>query len=235
MDLITTTKQLEDAIAAFAGSEFVAVDTEFIRETTFWPELCLIQMATPDHSALVDPLSKDLDLAPFFALMADPAVTKVFHAARQDIEIVHKLGGLIPAPLFDSQVAAMVSGFGESISYDQLVMKMSGVHLDKTSRFTDWRQRPLTDTQLTYALADVTYLAAIYPALKAKLDEAGRTEWVKEEMATLSSGRRLETPQDAGAQAGRACRFAKGRRLARDRGAGAQRAAFARHQGRHDL
>ena len=198
MDLITTTKQLEDAIAAFAGSEFVAVDTEFIRETTFWPELCLIQMATPDHSALVDPLSKDMDLAPFFKLMADPAVTKVFHAARQDIEIVHKLGGLIPAPLFDSQVAAMVSGFGESISYDQLVMRMANVHLDKTSRFTDWRQRPLTDTQLTYALADVTHLAAIYPALKKKLEEAGRTEWVKEEMATLSSVDTYELhPEDA--------------------------------------
>jgi ribonuclease D len=187
MDLITTTKQLEDAVAAFGGSDFVAVDTEFIRETTFWPELCLIQMATPNHSALVDPLSKEIDLAPFFALMADPTITKVFHAARQDIEIVHKLGGLIPAPLFDSQVAAMVSGYGESISYDQLVMKMSGIHLDKTSRFTDWRQRPLTDTQLTYALADVTHLAALYPALKQKLEEAGRVEWVKEEMATLSS------------------------------------------------
>ncbi len=198
MDLITTTKQLEDAIAAFAGSDFVCVDTEFIRETTFWPELCLIQMATATHSAIVDPLSKDLDLAPFFALMADTAVTKVFHAARQDIEIVHKMGGLIPAPLFDSQVAAMVSGFGESISYDQLVMKMSGVHLDKTSRFTDWRQRPLTDTQLAYALADVTHLAALYPALKAKLEAAGRTEWVKEEMATLSSVDTYELhPEDA--------------------------------------
>ncbi|MGB8817892.1 MAG: ribonuclease D [Rhizobiaceae bacterium] len=187
MDLITTTQQLEDAIASFSGSEFVAVDTEFIRETTFWPELCLIQMATPDKTALVDPLSKDIDLAPFFDLMADPAIMKVFHAARQDIEIVHKLGGLIPAPLFDSQVAAMVCGFGDSISYDQLVMKMSGIHLDKTSRFTDWRQRPLTDTQLTYALADVTHLAAIYPTLKAKLEESGRGDWVKEEMATLSS------------------------------------------------
>ena len=198
MDLITTTKQLEDAIAAFAGSEFVAVDTEFIRETTFWPELCLVQMATPTHSALVDPLSKDIDLASFFGLMADKAITKVFHAARQDIEIIHKLGGLIPAPLFDSQVAAMVCGFGESISYDQLVMKMSGVHLDKTSRFTDWRQRPLTDTQLTYALADVTHLAAIYPALKKKLEAAGRSEWVKEEMATLSSVDTYELhPEDA--------------------------------------
>lgn len=187
MELITTTKQLEDAIASFDGSDYVAVDTEFIRETTFWPELCLIQMATADHSALVDPLSDDIDLAPFFRLMADPAITKVFHAARQDIEIVHKLGGLIPSPLFDSQVAAMVSGFGDSISYDQLVMKIAGVHLDKTSRFTDWRQRPLTETQLSYALADVTHLAAIYPELKAKLEAAGRSEWVKEEMAVLSS------------------------------------------------
>jgi ribonuclease D len=187
MELITSTKQLEDAIASFSGCDYVAVDTEFIRETTFWPELCLIQMATADRSAIVDPLAKDIDLASFFQLMADPAVTKVFHAARQDIEIVHKMGGLIPNPLFDSQVAAMVCGFGDSISYDQLVLKMAGVHLDKTSRFTDWRQRPLTDTQLAYALADVTHLAAIYPALKEKLEAAGRSEWVKEEMAVLSS------------------------------------------------
>lgn len=187
MELITTTKQLEDAIASFAGCDYVAVDTEFIRETTFWPELCLIQMATANKSALIDPLSADIDLAPFFQLMADPSVTKVFHAARQDIEIVHKIGGLIPEPLFDSQVAAMVCGFGDSISYDQLVLKMAGIHLDKTSRFTDWRQRPLTDTQLSYALADVTHLAAIYPQLKTKLEAAGRSEWVKEEMAVLSS------------------------------------------------
>lgn len=187
MELITTTEQLVDAIASFDGSSYVAIDTEFIRETTFWPELCLIQMATADKSALVDPLSPDLDLAPFFRLMADSTVTKVFHAARQDIEIIHKLGGLIPDPLFDSQVAAMVCGFGDSISYDQLVAKMAGVHLDKTSRFTDWRQRPLSDTQLSYALADVTHLAAIYPQLKAKLEEAGREDWVKEEMAVLSS------------------------------------------------
>ncbi len=187
MELITTTKQLEDAVMSFDGSDFVAVDTEFIRETTFWPELCLIQIATPDRSALVDPLSPDIDLAPFFRLMANPSITKVFHAARQDIEIIHKLGGLIPQPLFDSQVAAMVCGFGDSISYDQLVAKLAGVQLDKTSRFTDWRQRPLSDTQLSYALADVTYLAAIYPQLKAKLEAAGRSEWVNEEMAILSS------------------------------------------------
>jgi ribonuclease D len=187
MELITTTRQLEDAIVSFAGSDYVAVDTEFIRETTFWPELCLIQMATADRSALVDPLAANIQLGPFFSLMADQSVTKVFHAARQDIEIIHKLGGLIPEPLFDSQVAAMVCGFGDSISYDQLVLKMAGTHLDKTSRFTDWRQRPLSDTQLSYALADVTHLAAIYPELKARLEAAGRTEWVKEEMAVLSS------------------------------------------------
>ncbi len=187
MNVILTTKQLEDAVESLSANDFVAVDTEFIRETTFWPELCLVQMATPDYSCLVDPLSGEIDLAPFFALMANERVTKVFHAARQDLEIVHKLGGIIPSPLFDSQVAAMVCGFGDSISYDQLVFKMTGVQLDKSSRFTDWRQRPLTDLQLDYALADVTHLSVIYPLLKAKLEAAGRGEWVKEEMATLSS------------------------------------------------
>ncbi|MGL4490552.1 MAG: ribonuclease D [Rhizobiaceae bacterium] len=199
MNVILTTSQLEDAVAALAANDFVAVDTEFIRETTFWPELCLIQMATPDYSCLVDPLANDMDLAPFFRLMADERVTKVFHAARQDLEIVHKLGGgLIPAPLFDSQVAAMVCGFGDSISYDQLVFKMTGVQLDKSSRFTDWRQRPLTEMQLAYALADVTHLSKIYPQLKEKLESAGRSEWVKEEMATLSSPETYELqPEDA--------------------------------------
>jgi ribonuclease D len=187
MNVILTTQQLMDAVERLSANDFVAVDTEFIRETTFWPELCLIQLATPDFNCLVDPLSSDLDLAPFFALMANERVTKVFHAARQDLEIVHKLGGLLPFPLFDSQVAAMVCGFGDSISYDQLIFKMTGVQLDKSSRFTDWRQRPLSDHQLAYALADVTHLSTIYPLLKEKLETAGRSEWVKEEMATLSS------------------------------------------------
>ena len=198
MNVILTTAQLEAAVEALSANAFVAVDTEFIRETTFWPELCLIQMATPDYACLVDPLSNDIDLAPFFGLMANESVTKVFHAARQDLEIVHKLGGLIPAPLFDSQVAAMVCGFGDSISYDQLVMKMTGVQLDKSSRFTDWRQRPLTDLQLAYALADVTHLSTIYPILKDKLESAGRADWVKEEMATLSSFETYDLqPEDA--------------------------------------
>lgn len=187
MDLITTTKALSAAIEALSKSDFVAVDTEFIRETTFWPELCLIQMASPDVTALVDPLAPGIDLKPFFELMANERVMKVFHAARQDVEIVYNLGQLIPSPMFDSQVAAMVCGFGESISYDQLVNKMTGVHLDKTSRFTDWRRRPLSDTQLTYALADVTHLAVIYPKLKEQLEEKGRVDWVKDEMSTLTA------------------------------------------------
>ena len=198
METITTTNQLQDAVDRLSGGSFVTVDTEFIRETTFWPELCLIQMANADHAFLIDPLAKDIDLAPFFALMGNTAITKVFHAARQDIEIVYKLGNLIPAPLFDAQVAAMVCGFGDSISYDQLVLKMTGVHLDKSSRFTDWRQRPLTETQLAYALADVTHLAIIYPKLKEKLEKAGRSEWVNEEMATLSSPETYELhPENA--------------------------------------
>jgi ribonuclease D len=187
MNLITTTSALSAAVAELSKSDFVAVDTEFIRETTFWPELCLIQMASPDVTALVDPLAPGIDLKPFFALMADEKITKVFHAARQDVEIVYNLGQLIPSPMFDSQVAAMVCGYGESISYDQLVNKMTGVQLDKTSRFTDWRRRPLADTQLTYALADVTHLAAIYPILRSQLAEKGRVDWVEDEMSTLTS------------------------------------------------
>lgn len=187
MNLINTTQGLEEAVSALSKSDFVTVDTEFIRETTFWPELCLIQMATPDATALVDALAPGLDLSSFFALMANKDIVKVFHAARQDIEIVHHLGGLIPEPVFDSQVAAMVCGFGDAISYDQLVAKITGKHIDKTSRFTDWRRRPLSEKQLDYALADVTYLRDVYLHLKAKLEEEGRSDWVKEEMAILTA------------------------------------------------
>ncbi len=198
MDLITTTEALDAAVRTFSKSEFVTVDTEFIRETTFWPELCLIQMATRDATALVDPLAPGIDLAPFFTLMADTSVTKVFHAARQDIEIVYKLGGLIPEPLFDTQVAAMVCGFGDSISYDQLVGKVTGERIDKTSRFTDWRRRPLSDKQLAYALADVTHLMDVYDHLKAELAREGRTEWVAEEMAVLENPETYDLhPDDA--------------------------------------
>lgn len=187
MQLITTTAELQAAIDILSRSPFVTVDTEFIRETTFWPELCLIQMASEETTALVDPLAPGLDLKPFFDLMANESILKVFHAARQDIEIVHYRGGLIPHPVFDTQVAAMVCGFGDSISYDQLVAKISGAHIDKTSRFTDWRHRPLSEKQLVYALADVTHLVDVYKHLAAELKREDRAHWLNEEMEVLTS------------------------------------------------
>jgi len=187
MQLISTQQELETVLEQLARSEFITIDTEFIRETTFWPELCLIQMASPDVTALVDPLAPGLDLAPFFELMANEKVLKVFHAARQDIEIVFHLGGLIPHPVFDTQIAAMVCGFGDSVSYDQLVQRITGTQLDKSSRFTDWRHRPLSDKQLEYALADVTYLIEVYRHLKEKLESRNRQDWVNEEMEVLTS------------------------------------------------
>jgi ribonuclease D len=177
--MIETTAELKAACEIFAKSDFVTVDTEFLRESTFWPQLCLIQIASPDHEALIDPLAKGLDLKPFFDLMADASVVKVFHAARQDLEIVHHLGGIIPHPLFDTQVAAMVCGFGDSVSYDQLVQKITGKQIDKSSRFTDWSHRPLSQKQLDYALADVTHLRDIYASLKAELEREGRAHWLE--------------------------------------------------------
>lgn len=187
MHLITKQNDLETAITQLAKSEFVTVDTEFIRETTFWPELCLIQIASPDTTALIDPLAPGIDLKPFFELMADEKVLKVFHAARQDIEIIFHLGDLIPHPVFDTQIAAMVCGFGDSVSYDQLVQRITGAQLDKSSRFTDWRHRPLSDKQLEYALADVTWLRDVYLDLQSRLDSRQRSNWVKEEMDVLTS------------------------------------------------
>ncbi len=198
MQLIKTQAELEDVVAALSRSEFVTVDTEFIRETTFWPELCLIQMAAPGVTALIDPLADGLDLAPFFTLMADDRVLKVFHAARQDIEIVFHRGGLIPHPVFDTQVAAMVCGFGDSVSYDQLVQKITGAQIDKSSRFTDWRHRPLSEKQLVYALADVTHLIDVYLHLKAELEREGRAHWLNEEMQVLTARETYDPhPEDA--------------------------------------
>ncbi|MEJ8475261.1 ribonuclease D [Roseibium algae] len=187
MHVITSTTELAAACERLAAHDYVTVDTEFLRETTFWPKLCVIQMAGPDMAFIVDALAEGLDLAPFFTLMRDESVTKVFHAARQDVEIVFHMGGLIPAPLFDTQVAAMVCGFGDSISYDQLVHKVSGAHIDKSSRFTDWARRPLTQKQLDYALADVTHLRDVYQFLKANLAEQNRSHWVEDEMKILTS------------------------------------------------
>lgn len=198
LHLITTTGELREVTHKLSQSDFVTIDTEFIRETTFWPELCLIQMAAPGVTALVDPLAEGIELKPFFDLMANGKVTKVFHAARQDIEIIFHLGGLIPDPVFDTQVAAMVCGFGDSVSYDQLVQKVTGTRIDKSSRFTDWRRRPLTDKQLAYALADVTYLIDVYLRLKAEIEREGRVHWLREEMDVLTSPRTYDPdPDDA--------------------------------------
>ncbi|NUS69704.1 MAG: ribonuclease D [Ensifer adhaerens] len=185
--MIETTADLEAACQQLALSNYITIDTEFLRETTFWPELCLIQMASPDLAVIVDPMAKGIDLAPFFALMANPEVIKVFHAARQDIEIIFHLGNLIPHPIFDTQVAAMVCGFGDSVSYDQLVNRVTGTQIDKSSRFTDWSRRPLTEKQLDYALADVTHLRDIYKYLAAELEREGRSLWLTEEMAILEA------------------------------------------------
>ncbi|MBB3398186.1 ribonuclease D [Rhizobium sp. BK060] len=196
--MIETTADLEAACKELAKSEFITIDTEFLRETTFWPELCLIQMASPTTEVLVDPLAKGLDLKPFFELMANPAVLKVFHAARQDIEIIYNRGGLIPHPIFDTQVAAMVCGFGDSVSYDQLVNRTKGVQIDKSSRFTDWSRRPLSEKQLDYALADVTHLRDVYLYLKAELEREGRSSWLREEMDILEARETYDMhPDDA--------------------------------------
>lgn len=194
--MIDTTAALEEACRLLAQSDFITIDTEFLRETTFWPELCLIQMASPEHEYIVDPMAKGLDLKPFFELMANSAVVKVFHAARQDIEIIFHLGDLIPHPIFDTQVAAMVCGFGDSVSYDQLVQKVKNVHIDKTSRFTDWSRRPLSEKQLDYALADVTHLRDVYLKLKGQLDAEGRAEWLTEEMAILEARETYDLPPE---------------------------------------
>ena len=198
MRVITTTSELKSVCELLATAEFVTVDTEFMRETTFWPVLCLIQMAGSATEIVVDPLAKGLDLAPFHALMMDERVVKVFHAARQDIEIVFAQTGAVPKPIFDTQVAAMVCGFGESVSYVNLVKKVTGIDLDKSSRFTDWSRRPLTPGQLDYALADVTHLRDVYAALRKEMERTGRLDWVEEETAELTATSTYETiPEDA--------------------------------------
>lgn len=187
MSLITSTDRLHEICTRLARHPFVTVDTEFLRETTFWPKVCVVQIASDDECAAVDTLAPDLDLSPFFELMANPGVTKVFHAARQDLEIVWNLAKLIPAPLFDTQVAAMVCGFGDQVSYQELVSSVCRVSLDKSSRFTDWSRRPLSDAQIEYALADVTHLRDVYRHLQAKLEKTGRDAWLADEMTTLMS------------------------------------------------
>lgn len=184
---ITTTEALAATCERMAAHPFITVDTEFLRESTYYPLLCVAQMATPDEAVVVDALAEGIDLAPFYALMANERVLKVFHAARQDIEIVWHQASLIPHPIFDTQVAAMVLGYGDAISYDQLVHRITGDALDKSNRFTDWSRRPLTPAQITYAISDVTHLRDVYQALAADLARRGRTNWVDEEMEILTS------------------------------------------------
>lgn len=187
MTLIATTKELTAVCRRLANHPFVTVDTEFLRETTFWPRLCVVQLASEEEAVAVDAMAEGLDLSPVFELMANERLTKVFHAARQDLEIIWNLARLIPAPLFDTQVAAMVCGFGDQVSYGELVKTVTKVTLDKSSRFTDWSRRPLLPAQAEYAIADVTYLRDIYKFLRAKLDETGRLGWLDDEMAILTS------------------------------------------------
>jgi ribonuclease D len=187
MNPITTTNELAEACERFAQHPFVTVDTEFLRESTYYPQLCVLQMASADEAVVVDALANGLDLAPFFTLMTNEQVVKVFHAARQDIEIVWHRASLIPHPIFDTQVAAMVLGYGDSISYDQLVQRITGDMLDKSHRFTDWTRRPLSKAQLEYAVSDVTHLRDVYQKLLADLGRRGRTDWVSEEMNVLTS------------------------------------------------
>lgn len=193
MTVITDTKTLQKLCKDLAQGPFITIDTEFLRERTYYPKLCLVQLAGPETEAYaVDPLADGLDLAPLYELMADRNVVKVFHAARQDLEIFYNLTGQIPAPVFDTQVAAMVCGFGESIGYNNLVSEICGAHIDKGAQFTDWSRRPLSEKQLRYALSDVTYLRDVYLTLAAELEKEKRTEWVREEMDVLTSTKTYE-------------------------------------------
>jgi len=186
MKLITTTDELAAFCKPLADTEFVAVDTEFMRERTYWPKLCLAQVAGPEDAAAIDTLAEGIDLAPLDELMLNPKVLKVFHAARQDLEIFYLRLQKVPGPLFDTQVAAMVCGHGEAASYESLATKLAKAKIDKSSRFTDWSRRPLSERQITYALSDVTHLRVVYEKLKRQLDKTGRFSWIAEEMSVLN-------------------------------------------------
>ncbi|MGH1479361.1 MAG: ribonuclease D [Geminicoccales bacterium] len=196
MTLLTTTAEVEEFCRELAEEPYITIDTEFMRDRTYWPKLCLVQLAGKDRFAAIDPLESDLDLQPLFDLMANPDVIKVFHACRQDVEIFYHLTGRTPAPIFDSQLAAMVLGYGDEVGYETLVTKIAKARIDKSSRFTDWSRRPLSDQQLNYALADVTHLRVIYEQLKQELENAGRTDWADQELSELTSANTYEQPPE---------------------------------------
>ncbi|PHR62761.1 MAG: ribonuclease D [Robiginitomaculum sp.] len=187
MKILTKTSELAEACKIARKADFVTVDTEFMRERTFWSQLCLIQMATHEVEAIIDPLADGLDMAPFLELLRDKSVIKVFHAARQDMEIFYSMLGEVPYPIFDTQVAAMAAGYGDSIGYDKLVRATLNIEVDKGSRFTDWSRRPLSEKQLTYAIGDVTHLRDLYPILVHRLEQQNRLHWLDEEMALLAN------------------------------------------------
>lgn len=183
---ITNTQSLKEVVERLQSSHFVTIDTEFLRENTYWPYLCLIQIAGEDEVVLIDPLSSELDLSLLEPLLQNPNVTKVFHAARQDLEIMFHIFGRLPSPLYDTQIAATVAGFGDQVGYDNLVSSFTGANISKTYRFTDWSIRPLSVPQKNYAAADVTYLRVVYESLRTELEKKGRNSWVQAEMAKLS-------------------------------------------------
>jgi ribonuclease D len=185
MRIVENNEDLAAFLAELAGAPYLALDTEFLRDQTYYPKLCLIQVAAPGVEGIIDPLAPGLDLKPFYELIARPDIVKVLHAARQDIEIFYLQGGVLPDPLFDTQIAAMVCGFGDAASYETLARKVAHVEIDKSARFTDWSHRPLSKRQLEYALADVTHLRVIYEWMKARLEKTGRYSWVAEEVANL--------------------------------------------------
>ena len=195
--LITESAPLAELCAAWQGADFVTVDTEFMRESTYRAKLCLLQVGPAEGEPVaVDPLANGIDLAPLYDLLVRAPVLKVFHAARQDVEVLLPLAGGVPNPLFDTQIAAMVCGFGDSVGYETLVARLARGRIDKTQRFTDWARRPLTDRQLRYALSDVSHLRVVYQKLAAKLERTGRRSWLDEELATLTDPATYENPPE---------------------------------------
>ena len=196
MKVITQTKDLKEFCDSLIKSPFITVDTEFIRETTYWPLLCLIQVASSEEAAMIDPLAEGIDLSPFFEILQNPDIVKVMHGCRQDIEIFYNLGNFIPTPLFDTQIAAMACGFGDAVGYETLIAKSVGAKIDKGSRFTDWARRPLSKAQLEYAIADVTHLRDAYQFLCQQIEEKDRAAWVEEEMLSLRDVHNYDMPPE---------------------------------------
>lgn len=193
MQVITSSQHVADLCRSLAKHDFVTIDTEFLREKTYFPKLCLVQLSCPDKQAFaIDPLASGMDLSPLFDLLVNPNVLKVFHAGRQDMEIFFNLIGKVPAPFFDTQIAAMVCGYGDSIGYENLVRNISGGKIDKTSQFTDWSIRPLSERQITYALGDVTHLVDVYVGLKAELIKRNRLSWLDQENEILAAPQTYE-------------------------------------------